>query len=472
MKTIYVLLFSLFICLSSYSQVNTDFLLTLKPEKVKPFNPKTTDNTITLPMEFGTSTFTKKCGFLSKLDVVQVDMYYSDYQQSTNFDQPKLNRNRFNALLSSYPFLKDKILVWTVKSQTAKSEDEAKKMFHGFLVHFRPTLSKTERKKEMDSLLALASGVVLDSCIEDTITKTKYKTRYKKTAYYRPLIKKRYKKGILCENEKALGLFKRRVHRERYIDTITTTQTKTQCYASDSSKKAWEAYSTTLDSLMPAVFPGYSTNFGSDTKVIEEVFKRNHWDNMVITTDVTGSMGAYIFELLAWHKLNFDKRNIKAHYFFNDGDFKRYKPIGKTGGIYKESTDEYSRVEKQLQKAMRAGGGGDAPENDVEALLQAMSDYKDSTVEYILVADNYSPMRDVSLIKKLNQPVHVLVCGGAGMVHPEYLELAKATGGSVHTIYEDLTDLADISEGSRIKIGDYNYIVKGGKFELDTSTYL
>lgn len=57
-----------------------------------------------------------------------------------------------------------------------------------------------------------------------------------------------------------------------------------------------------------------------------------------------------------------------------------------------------------------------AAENDLEALLEAKK-YMDDNWELILIADNYSPVRDIELLEKLDIPVHVILCGQDVSIH-------------------------------------------------------
>ena len=60
----------------------------------------------------------------------------------------------------------------------------------------------------------------------------------------------------------------------------------------------------------------------------------------------------------------------------------------------------------------------------------------------VMVADNYAPIRDMQLLDKLvalKIPVNIIICGSnSGNIHYSYLQLAAATGGSIHTIEEDI----------------------------------
>ena len=97
------------------------------------------------------------------------------------------------------------------------------------------------------------------------------------------------------------------------------------------------------------------------------------WKQKVIVNDLTGSMYPYMDEVLVWHKLNLQLKEKKSYFFFNDGDQTpdHAKQIGKTGGIYHTASTNDQTVAATMLETMRGGGGGDGPENDVEALIKA-----------------------------------------------------------------------------------------------------
>jgi len=82
----------------------------------------------------------------------------------------------------------------------------------------------------------------------------------------------------------------------------------------------------------------------------------------------------------------------------------------------------------------------------------------------ILVADNWADMRDYSLIGTIKKPVSVILCGTSDGINTQYIDLARSTGGSLHTIEEDIENLMKIREGSEVKIGKDVYILNGGRF--------
>ncbi len=202
--------------------------------------------------------------------------------------------------------------------------------------------------------------------------------------------------------------------------------------------------------------------------VINEVFDRNtNWKRKLIIVDVTGSMHPYTQQLGVWYVLNQELSQKDYFVWFQDGDHKATsdKIIGSTGGIYDCNTCDLDAFIRTRDDAMSRGGGGDGPENDIEALLHGLSTQSDSVDEVILIADNYSSCRDLSLISKLNRPIRIIACGSDELpIHPDYIQLAYKTGGSIHTLKEDITGLTAILDGQTIKIGDQHYKLMHGRF--------
>ena len=194
---------------------------------------------------------------------------------------------------------------------------------------------------------------------------------------------------------------------------------------------------------------------------------RNKWKNKFIVTDVTCSMEPYIHEVLQWHILKLIADGSNHYLFFNDGDGKAnsHKEIGNTGGIHYCHTDNIDTVLTRLFNSRKYGCSGDIPENDLEALLKAQK-YMSGKGELILVADNYSSVRDIELLKKLNTPVHIIICGEEIPIHPHYLQIAHETEGSIHTIEEDIMHLSKINEGAEITISGDDFYFTKGKFNL------
>lgn len=200
-----------------------------------------------------------------------------------------------------------------------------------------------------------------------------------------------------------------------------------------------------------------------DTSVLK-IFNRNkHWKNMTVAVDVTGSMYPYISQVALWFKLHEKDNEIKNVVAFNDGDMKdsHEKITGNTGGIYSGSPKSFEEAKELLVLAMRKGGGGDGQENDIEALLHAQTKFT-SAKEFILIADNMAPLRDFELIKELKIPVRVVLCGTHFGINLHYIQLAYATGGSIHTMEKDLYDLLKMKDGTVITLGSEAFKIVDG----------
>jgi len=194
----------------------------------------------------------------------------------------------------------------------------------------------------------------------------------------------------------------------------------------------------------------------------------------IIVTDVTWSMSPYLRDVAIWHALNLAPKNTSQYTFFNDGNGNGYRPMGKTGGFYHcfGNVKDLKVIVGLMQRAHLACGANDDPENDMEALLAAAAK-KSKGEELVLIADNNSPVRDMILLDKLTAlqvPVRVILCGVTGEYswggepNIQYINLARATGGSIHTIKEDIWDLAKVAEGKTISIGGKEYKLEEGRF--------
>lgn len=190
---------------------------------------------------------------------------------------------------------------------------------------------------------------------------------------------------------------------------------------------------------LKALITGYATF--RDSTVYTVMDRHPEWEDMLVVMDWTGSMYKYGAQLVLWHKLNMvaNHSDVKHFVFFNDGNKKKtwQKQVGKTGGVYRARSDEMDELVETMMYVMKKGNGGDVEENDMEALLtglQFLDDYK----EVILIADNKSGVRDLELLSKVDKPVRVIICDLKGQkVHPDYLKIAKETGGSIHTLRKD-----------------------------------
>ncbi len=198
-----------------------------------------------------------------------------------------------------------------------------------------------------------------------------------------------------------------------------------------------------------------------DSTVLK-VLDRNKWKNMHVVSDLTGSMSPYAAQLILWFKLNELDNRVDHVTFFNDGNMTpdHEKRIGDIGGIYHEASGDFDKVRALALKTITSGYGGDGPENDIEAILETIEKMPECK-EIILVADNWAPIKDHALIDKIEKPVRVILCGTAYGINPEYIALARRTGGSIHTMKQDIEDLKELSDGKLIKIEGALFKIQG-----------
>ncbi|MDX2135508.1 MAG: hypothetical protein SFV52_11990 [Saprospiraceae bacterium] len=207
--------------------------------------------------------------------------------------------------------------------------------------------------------------------------------------------------------------------------------------------------------------------FEKTGEVVKATFFRmgERWAHKVVVTDLTGSMSPYMDQVVLWHALQLVQHEENRYLFFNDGDRtpEDQKRIGQTGGLYFLDRADMPQLLEKMRETTRNGNGGDSPENDLEALLAGAAK-KQGMDELLLIADNYSDVRDKELVIRLNVPVHIVLCGAESGINEDYLEIAYKTKGSIHTIEQDIDDLAALAEGQTVAIGAFQYRVSRGTF--------
>jgi len=207
-----------------------------------------------------------------------------------------------------------------------------------------------------------------------------------------------------------------------------------------------------------------------DTSLFKHFRKHINSSDDLICVDMTGSMSPYYKQLFLWITLKGNTKDTLKYALFNDGDLKpdHYKKAMNTGGIYSFKSNHQDTTAKYLLTCIAGGGGGDSPENNIEAAMNGLKKFP-KTKEIIMLVDNWADMRDYSYIGDLTKPVRVIICGsqiGTAKypINPQYLDLAKRTKGSICTIEEELTDLSKVNEGTEITLGGTKYLFSGGRF--------
>ena len=431
--------------LSLSAQYSIDELMKLLPRKITKLDEAVKPNSVKLSMDFNSPQITNKtfAEILKGKSILRVELYYTDFRIAESFNQPALNRERYSSLKKLCPDLfKQSFAEWKIIGQTGcKNLNEAKNYFHGFIITYIPTPDDETISKEVKTISKVLSN---DSLGHDTVIVTvelKYKKKRKNTGLYLPILKSKRDKGIRYAHK---GIWNR--HRE-YITTVDTIIHK--------NKRKEFIKSPTAITFMKRM---------PDSTIFKVLERNKNWNNILFICDVTGSMSPYTAEILVWHKLNYRTNKARYFTFFNDGDDTPddKKRIGKTGGIYSISAGNYEAVEISLYNTMNKGGGGDAPENNCEAILKSLQEMND-VEEIVMIADNWANIKDLCLADKIKKPVRIILCGAEnGFINVDYLELACKTKGSIHIMNEDLENLIKLSEGEVFSFGKKLFkIVKG-----------
>lgn len=429
---------------------------------------------------------------LKDLAIVRIDLAYSTYKSREDFDQNGLNDDRMNKLFSEWPSAQKETIDWQLYAQSSDdTKESAKELFHGFRVYYRPTPTEASVEKEI---------AFLDDIFEDFLKEPKTDTIVKKVGVGKTgltptrieivmddmtpgvLHKSVTEEGGKCRAYYTKYFDKDRKARKAYVDSLKKSDEveniSTSFHGLFIREKRAVSWQVQQDSC-PAPKTEIAVVAGSDLEkelrlppwmsggeygVVEAVFERNpEWKNTLVVMDVTGSMSPYIAKTMAWTRETQSSELVKAFTFFNDGDRKsnKLKRTGSTGGVYMVDNSKFAEVYGQMKYTMRAGYGGDCPENNVEATIKTINKYP-AFDEIVMVADNYATPRDLSITDKVRKPVHVILCGAQAGINIDYIQLAYDTGGTVHTIEDDM-DMKSIKEGIKFKIGRSYFTLSRGR---------
>lgn len=213
------------------------------------------------------------------------------------------------------------------------------------------------------------------------------------------------------------------------------------------------------------LFSGERTFYDS---TCQWVFERNpNWGSKVLIIDWTASMFKHGAQVMHWIEQAGKKDEILGVVFFNDGDDKwdNEKEIGSTGGIYTVEGFDHDSIVAMMERVSYGGSGGDHRENDLEAVMEAMDRFPEAD-EFVLIADNTGPVRDLTLVKDLERSLRILLCGVYhDRFEPDYLTIAHHTGGSIHTRDQDLEGLGELGQFQKLELTEASYILVRGKFK-------
>ncbi len=420
---------------------------------------------------------------LNNATILAIDLVYTDFPAGHSFNS--LNRNRFLKLDTMLAGVNLKNIPVTLYRQTrAKTKHEAEKDFHGFVIYYKKNTARPmaaiddlfiNLPKDTVEIEDLSPKSILDSAAaqiymtDDEFIKKLTDTDFNPDTLSK--IKDAFLKIIDSVNTTYFSCYSKSLEDSFKSNKLLKVKVYTKEVMVENgqiNKSDLKFYKNCEKFLhITGKVPVYSplARFYTLDSVVEKVLTRNKWNNMMVCADVTGSMSPYVVQLLVWLKLNANNQSLKYFVAFNDGDNKqdKKKKIGKTGGIYSTPSWQYKDVAKTVYTGVKNGNGGDTPENDIEALLFGQ-DFCNNCSNFILIADNNAPVKDLALLHKMSKPVKVILCGVSIFINTDYLNIARKTGGSIHTIEADITHLALMKEGEIFEFKGRQYKIKGGSF--------
>lgn len=473
----------LLVCQSVYSQKMDSVIVT--PEllsKAKEFElfqydiSRKSKYIIYLPMNYSKFLFTEKdkelFHTLRDTLIERIDLVYTVFRRSKTFDQVKLNKERYEMFQKFFPqAFNNNLIDWNLMAQNGTMDyEEAQTYFHGFVIYLKPHRVTTkngitigtamdlrvdepetrilETNEEVAKIKTLLAKSTATKIIQDT-TYTKKKKRFW-TGMYLAKNKSKRRKG---KKFKSKGPKRPKEYKTKYEEVMTITERE-------------------VPDLDAAPEPDKVIAEITDDSVVYSVLNRTlgKWKDHVVVQDVTGSMHPYLTQTLLFLRGHIQKNTTEKFVFFNDGDNNPDGPLGYSGGCYYTSADNVQEIEEMAFEAMRKGQGGKESENDIEAILYGIKKFP-KCAGVVLIADNFSRVRDFRLIPrlmKLGKPVRVIVCGIAkgDVVNLDYIYLARYTGGSLHTIDNDITNLANKEDGDAFKVGSQYFKVEKNTIQL------
>ncbi len=446
--------------------------------------------------------------------IVKIDLVHTTFSETSGFNQRRLDEARLSMLIALNPqIIENKFFDWNIIGQTGcNSSSSCLQFFHGFVIYYEAYFTKETARAEIDSIrsdLKLLDQRLFELKEELILDYTRISCEYPESRYSLEYLSEQLEKIYDCSEP-----YKGRVFFDVYMDyggRVKEVKVKGNLFpCKEMLAKAlkyimqWKRGLTIGNKQYDLVAHGmvsfplrkesvvissfeiaqdlkdryhmlqqYSqcVAYEVDTsflpiipkvqkKVVSTVLFRNRLDPDLIIVDVTGSMYPYTSDLLKWLKLTSSKEE-KDFIFFNDGNDKptEQKVIGQTGGLFHVKTNDYLLARDKMFEAMRAGGGGDFPENNIEALLfgKVRADFSGET---IMIADNFAFPRDAELLRSYQGKLRIILCHTEKGINTRYLDLAKKYGFSIHTRYTDV----ETFDGNQVEIDGTTYLLLSGKY--------
>ncbi|MEO0404689.1 MAG: hypothetical protein AAF193_07440, partial [Bacteroidota bacterium] len=364
--------------------------------------------------------------------VTEVSLVYSEWKTSQNFDQQALNESRRKALMLAWPELFEQDMIhWRFLEQTdAQNKSEAQLLPHGYLITYRPKATSEMGEAELNEYnallestpprLAVESELLLGSEVISLESYTAAEapisigdwTNYLiagSAGYFKKDEQLEFKFDIdpkgrvinveVTGSESLVKFFQKRLRNSEMWKPATrsgaaVTSSEAISLTYDHSANTYHFDWNALPAFMDSKAMTNRANLRNST--ISTVMDRNHWQDMAVVIDVTGSMYPYTADFTLWTRLAENMGSIKCITAFNDGDKTPdgAKITGEVGGIYSRSVRHFEDIQDIITVAMRNGGGGDAPENNIEASIKTLDEFGD-VQEIVMIADNFATPRDL-----------------------------------------------------------------------------
>jgi hypothetical protein len=193
------------------------------------------------------------------------------------------------------------------------------------------------------------------------------------------------------------------------------------------------------------------------------------WKNIVLVCDITTSMFPYTTQVFDWLNENNENTTIKGIVFFTDCDSLGRQTRGRLPGkmFSVRKRDELLLWDTMFAAINNTENNKDKPENNIEALLYAQKNFPDAD-EFVMIADNSSEVKDMRSLSKVKKKVHVILCGETYQKNyafqSDYVEIAKRTKGSIHTLEDDVENVSKVKEMSIVRVGNVYFRFHKGKF--------
>ncbi len=154
---LFILLYSVTYLYSQPSKRIESILASPRTQLTK-LNLPESETTKYIPCDFAGTNFSQQplVQLIQNLTTVKVYYVYTQYKQSSTFDQLSLDRKRFNWFAATFPSVMNDFLVdWQILEQTGCADYiEGDSYFHGFVLIHRPAADSKMRAEEINSISA------------------------------------------------------------------------------------------------------------------------------------------------------------------------------------------------------------------------------------------------------------------------------------------------------------------------------